>query len=372
MSNLYFSLPAPSRTGVGPWVDVSKLGGDKTLKFSSVDDKPFKGTVVIDACLGDDDESYLSIHQFGRPGRATTMVAAILMRVRLLGHKHGVAKVEVAGDSSGSRFAQLLAPDFDGTGEIVDVAGFGKSMTVLVSHGKWSGVVNIQVSDDKDHFSDVITLTNGAVRTFELQGRYMRVRRSGVKTTGREYIPRVDVGASNDAADAVAFEVNHEGKFIGARSRLNMVGAGVDVKDDPKNDRINVRIAAGGGGGGSIFVWAVEHVGCDTKKRYLPLGPTWGMAELSSHWGFCVPRAGTFRALFARHNTDLPARATYTLHVNGEATDLSCSVDGAGKPGVDSDNAVAVKAGDLVELVVTKDQPIEDSRLFAVVTMELV
>jgi hypothetical protein len=372
MSNLFFSLPAPAPGALaGPWVDVSKLGGQKTIKVSGTHKLP--ATVVIDICMGDDDDAFDSPLQFSSLGRKTLNSAARMMRVR--SKRPMAATVEVAGDSSGSRFTELPLPDRAGEGAIVDVGGFGKSMSVLVSHGKWSGSVNIQVSDDGEHFSDVVTMTTGGLKTFELQGRYMRARRSGVAPSSYQYVPRVDVGAANDAAgEAGALEVNHEGRFVGSRNRVNFVGAGVDVKDDPKNDRVNVQVAGGlaGVGGGSIFMWGAEHVGCDTKRRYLPFGPTWGMAELASHWGFCVPRDGTFRSLFARHNAEAPARATYTLHVNGEATELSCSVNGTGKPGVDRDNAVAVKAGDLVELVVTKDQPINDSRLFAVVTMELV
>lgn len=369
MSTLYFSLPTPAGAGAGPWIDVSKLGGDKTLKFSSVDDAPFGGSVVVDACLGDDEKAFLSIHQFDKPGRGVTKVAARLMRVRFPKHTHGAARVEVAGDSSGSRFIELPAPDNNGTGEIVDVGGFGTSMSTLVTAGKWSGVVNIQVSDDGDHFSDVVTLTTGGVRTFELQGRYMRVRRSGVKPATRQYMPRVDVGASNDAVDAGALEVTREGKFVGARSIINLVGAGIEAMDDAEHNRVNIQVAGGlSRTAGTIFVWGAELIGSDTTRRYLPLGPVRGMADRESCWAFTIPRNGTFRSLSARHNNNPKAKATYTLHINGEPTELSAVVRGS--VGVDNANAVAVKAGDRVELVVTKHQPLEDSRVFSVVAVE--
>lgn len=371
MSNLFLDLPVPDGNGVGPWIDVSKLGGDKTIKFALAGSKPFIGSVTIEAVLGDNDEAYAGVCQFTKPGRQTLKFAAKLLRVRIKGHKVGGGYIQVAGDSRGSRFVNLPIMQLDGAGPSVDVTGFGAYTTVMVSHGKWTGAVNIQVSDDDENFSDVVTFANGGIKSFELQGRYLRARRSGVHPASSQYQPRVDAGAVNDASDAVGIEINGQGKFISSRQRVNFVGAGVAVRDDPENDCINVEVPGKAIGDSSIILWMNLSIGAGADTRYMSLGGG-EMASLSPRSSFVVPRPGTFKNLVVRHNKDGGrGHVKYQLFVNGEPTALSVSnkVNGVGHGG-DTINAVAVKKFDVIDLVASKNQPIGTGELCVVASVE--
>lgn len=89
--------------------------------------------------------------------------------------------------------------------------------------------------------------------------------------------------------------------------------------------------------------------------RYLAPGRVNGPASLVNVYAFAASRAGTFRNLFARHNSaGGGGTVTYTLEVNGAPTALSVALSAAAI-GTASDlvNTVVVAQGAIIALFET-------------------
>jgi len=106
---------------------------------------------------------------------------------------------------------------------------------------------------------------------------------------------------------------------------------------------------------GGPATWGALDVAATTTTRFLWPGFVNAQAPTTTiQWR--APRAGTIRNLFLRHGT--PAgngnAIVYTLRVNGVASALTVSLASTSANGSDTVNAVAVAAGDLLDLQVTK------------------
>lgn len=135
---------------------------------------------------------------------------------------------------------------------------------------------------------------------------------------------------------------------------------------------IDLALAAAGGAATAVLTWGGGSVAASTATRYL--SPWWdtGIAPLAPvQWR--APRAGTLRSLRVRHNTPTGNGndVVYTLRVNGVATALTVTVASTSADGSNLVNSVAVVAGDLLDIEVTKATTIVDGLLTVVATAEM-
>jgi hypothetical protein len=122
---------------------------------------------------------------------------------------------------------------------------------------------------------------------------------------------------------------------------------------------IDLALAAAGGAATAVVMWGNDSVASSTATRVLDPGFEARTAPLSSGTGFNewrVPRAGTLRNLYVRHNNPggTGATITYTVFVNGVATAITIGVASTAAGGADTVNSVAVVAGDRIRIEVTK------------------
>ena len=128
----------------------------------------------------------------------------------------------------------------------------------------------------------------------------------------------------------------------------------------------------GGGSGGGILSFGNDSVSATITPRYLTPWYSDSLALVAPvQWR--LPKAGTLRNLRVRHN--IPAGngqpIVYTVRINGVATLLSVSLASNVADGANLVNSVAVVAGDLIDVEVTKAGDVAASPLGIDAVMEL-
>lgn len=107
---------------------------------------------------------------------------------------------------------------------------------------------------------------------------------------------------------------------------------------------------------GGQVVWAAANIDATANTKVMPVGYESAMLDANTPKGYLAPRAGTFRNMFARHNTanGNGNTVTYTLRVNGINTALAVTL-ATGAIGSNSNlvTTVAVAQGDLIEVTKT-------------------
>ncbi len=122
---------------------------------------------------------------------------------------------------------------------------------------------------------------------------------------------------------------------------------------------------------------AILHCGNDTLNsstttRYLTPGYSSASAGTTAIQ-YRVPFAGTFKNLRVRHNTTAGNgnAIVYTLRVNGVASVLTVSMASTASDGSDLAHTMAVAAGDLIDIVVTKALSVGTSPGLVVASLEV-
>lgn len=122
----------------------------------------------------------------------------------------------------------------------------------------------------------------------------------------------------------------------------------------------------------TILLFGASSVAATTVTRYLWPGFDNATAP-TAPMQFRIPFSGTARNLFVRQNgfngNGLPV--VYSLRLNGVATALAASVPSTSIDGSNLVSSVAVAAGDVVDLVVTKAASVGASVTDVVVTLEI-
>jgi hypothetical protein len=133
----------------------------------------------------------------------------------------------------------------------------------------------------------------------------------------------------------------------------------------------------GGGGPGvntndSVLVFGAGQVGSSTTTRYLYPGYDDDLAQ-TVVVQIVAPYAGTLRDFYVRHNnTDGNGNdIVYTVRVNGVATAVTVTLASTSADGSDLANSVAVAAGDLVDIEVTKAASVGNSPDDVTATIDL-
>lgn len=125
---------------------------------------------------------------------------------------------------------------------------------------------------------------------------------------------------------------------------------------------------------GTQLIFGASSPGKTTTKRYLYPGYAGGIAltvEIAHH----ITRDGNVKNLYVRHNKTGGSDAgtlTYTVHINGNPTDLQVSLDGsAAGPGTNLQSNVGVAAGDRIAVAVSRSVAAADEPGEVLVTCEL-
>ena len=192
MANLFVNLPIPAGNGVGAVVDVSALGGGKTVTIQGV----FTGVVTLEYSE-DAGATFAQLATFAAGAKRTFTVVAQFMRVRRagVGAVPGTPNVDVGSDSGGQDFASLPVPAANGVGASVDTSALGTLNTAVVG-GTFTGVVIVEISEDGIDWAQCFHFTAGGGQTKSFIAQFMRVRRQNVGAVPGT--PVVDVGAAND------------------------------------------------------------------------------------------------------------------------------------------------------------------------------
>jgi hypothetical protein len=123
----------------------------------------------------------------------------------------------------------------------------------------------------------------------------------------------------------------------------------------------------------SVLMFGNDNISPSTTTRYLSPGAQKRIATTTQVGRMIVPRSGTIRSLFVRHNSPAGNGNTivYTIMVNGVATALMVTLASTAMAGSDIVNNALVVAGDEVEVRATKALNIGSGALEVIATMEL-
>lgn len=122
----------------------------------------------------------------------------------------------------------------------------------------------------------------------------------------------------------------------------------------------------------AVFDLGSGSVGSTTTTRYLYPGYSDRLAE-AFELGLRSPKTGTLKNLFIAHNDPKGNgnNITYTVRVAGVNSTIVAVVPSTTVNGSDTTNSVAVSAGDLVSIKVTKASVVGQSPRNVVATVEL-
>lgn len=322
MPTTFLSLPAPAANGSGAAVDVSGLAAGKTVVVEG-NGGAFEPYVIIEFSNDNAALIWSPITMFSRPGEKTFTLACRWMRATVTNYRSGGAPVvNVGAEIDTALFAELLAPAGNGNGPGVDVSALAPFKTIQVS-GPFKGTCTVEVSNDGGVTYSLATAFQGGKGGYTsmlLAAEFMRVNRTGLLVNeGSPGLPIVDIAAA----------------AVGEPGPMGPPGP------------------AGPAGAGAVLFWGVDNVGAAASTRFLPPGRANGIATTTDVYQEAMPRAGTLRNLFARHNSAGGAgpAVTYTVRVNGVATAIAVALaTGAVGQAGNLVNTVAVAQGDRVSV----------------------
>lgn len=176
------------------------------------------------------------------------------------------------------------------------------------------------------------------------------------------------------AGGSSGIEVEDEGVSLGGGpfSTLNFTGAGVTATD-AGGGVADVTIPGGAGSESTVFLFGAGAIGATTTTRYLFPGGDNGLAQ-TVVWGVRAPVAGTLSDLYIEHNntTGNGLSVVYTIRVNTVASLVTVTLASTTSTGSDVANSVAVAAGDIIDIEVTKAAGIGNGALDVVASFKLV
>ncbi len=184
--------------------------------------------------------------------------------------------------------------------------------------------------------------------------------------------PSQGVGAGNTEGSSTSFaRADHDHTIRESGGQDLTMGAVADGEILVRSGTTIVGQAVGGGAP-SVLQWGNNSVSGTNTTRYLTPGHD-GTAQTNNDRQIPMPRAGTLQNLFIEHNTPAGNGGSvfYTVLVNGVATAITTSLASTAASASDISNTVAVVAGDLVSIEVSKISSIGSGNLQAFCTLEL-
>ncbi len=192
-NNLFIVLPAPSADGSGAWTDCSTLGALRTVTVGGT----VRGQLTVEISNEAVATKAAALFTVQNAGQRTLVTAAHWMRVTISGYKSGVPDINVGGSDDGCLFANLAAPAGNGVAAGTDVTALGSEKTITIG-GPFKGSVTIESSEDNSQYFPLKTVQAPGQFNMTVVAQYMRVRRSGVPSSGAG-TPLVNVGADESA-----------------------------------------------------------------------------------------------------------------------------------------------------------------------------
>lgn len=195
MANIFADIPVPAADGTGAAVDVSAFGKVRTLTA----DGDFDGGAVTFEISNDAGATFVPWVTVTANAKRVLDIAAQFVRARLAGSNGATAvNADIGANDDGVQLANLPAPAADGLGASIDVSALGTFNTVIVT-GDFTGVLNVQVSEDNVDFEDCMTFVGPGEQSKEFTANFMRVQRVG-STVGAPGAAQVDVAAVNESS----------------------------------------------------------------------------------------------------------------------------------------------------------------------------
>lgn len=244
MANTFVNLPLPLGNGVGPAVDTSMQGSEKSIVVNG----NFPGAVLTIEASVDGGVTWGSVASFATTKeKKKVFVVANRMRVRVAGRSTSPftgVNVDVGAPSSAPLFFSVPSPAAGGQAGAplnVSAGGVFKTITLLGPNGQrlWQPVF-IEVSQDGVAWAGCQTFNSNGIRSFDVPAQFIRARSAGQGTTAGMIIA---LGA-DEATGGGSLSVEDEGILVGSQPTMNFIGDGVMAADDAGNNRINVTVSA--------------------------------------------------------------------------------------------------------------------------------
>jgi len=199
MANIFLNLPMPAGDGAGATVDTSAMGKDKSIVIGGL----FKGASVIIE-VSADGSNFQSVYTFFSAGGKVIPVAAMAMRVRVLGRSAEPfsATANVGANDTGALFFDLPVPaaGANGAGAAVDVSTLGNFTTFVVNREFLKSSIAIQISEDGVDYATVqLFADTGGVKSKVVVANFMRTFVQGRTGNTYPYTPIVAACATLDA-----------------------------------------------------------------------------------------------------------------------------------------------------------------------------
>lgn len=226
MGNLFYDLPMPAGNGVGASVDVSGMGGAKTIIVSG----SFAGAAITVEVSVDGGTEFAPLVTFQNGAtRIEKAFAATHMRVRVGGRSSRVpfsANVDVGADDAGTEVATIAIPADNGSGAAVDVSLLGLLNTVIVSGTFPGAAVLIEATEDGSAWAPLCQFSGkGGMWTGEVTGFQMRATVSGRNSQAPFTNVTAAVAAANTSGGGGAGSGGDRG-WYGTAIDGDYVGAG--------------------------------------------------------------------------------------------------------------------------------------------------
>ena len=383
----FASLPVTVGNGAGAAVDVSGLGTFKTVTVGGA----YRGNVQIE--ISEDGITAWSQIGLGfpTPGGQSQAVTAHWMRAVRSGVPlidPGLPIVDVGGaqgaddntidvEDEGVNLGAFSVLNFVGGGVTATDAGGGVAQISVPA----PPVPAIIVEDEGIALPGVFTTLNftgggiaatdsgGGIAQINVPTPTVVVEDEGVALGS--FVAFNFVGGGVTASDAggglaqisipapptPAIIVEDEGIALpGVFTTLNFTGGGVTATNSG-GGVAQVSVPSATPPGNAIMFWGCDDVGAAVAARFIPPGFEVGLAPTTDRMQIPVPRAGTLKNLFVRHNAAAGngQPVTYTVFVNGAATAITCNLaTGAIGQASDVAHSVVVAAGDRVSIRASK------------------
>lgn len=203
MANVYANLPMPAFNGAGAAVDVSTMGGAKTIVVAGTFEGATLGIEISQDAVGPS-QVWAPVASFqSGDTRRLVRCAARYMRVNVSGRKLSLpftANADVGANDAGAQFAALPMPTLNGPGTAVDVSALGGFSTFVVGGVFPGATVGIEGSEDGVDYAPICAFAGqGGQQSVVVTANWVRTNVAGRKLS-LPFTATAAVGAVNDAS----------------------------------------------------------------------------------------------------------------------------------------------------------------------------
>lgn len=203
MANVFVNLPMPAFNGAGAAVDVSTMGGLKTIVVAGTFDEATIAVEISEEAAGPT-QAWAPIAMFqSGDTRRLVRCAARYMRVNVSGRKTSLpfsANADVGANDAGALFATIAMPALNGPGAAVDVSALGGFSTFVVGGTFPGATIGIEGSEDGTDYAPICAFAGqGGQQSALVTANWVRANVAGRKVS-LPFTATAAVGAINDAS----------------------------------------------------------------------------------------------------------------------------------------------------------------------------